>query len=348
LGPLATPAWQDLLRAAVAERLTGLLAAVVRDGTIRATATQADEATAAHRHATYLNLALEGVLVDAVACLTSAGLDHRVLKGPAVARLDHPDIALRCFTDVDLLVRATELDAAVAALIDAGLTRADPQVREGFDRRFGKGATLLTRQGLAVDVHRTLDRGPFGVLVDLDDLWRDPVVIEVAGAEMRALPAEQRLLSLCFHAALGDVPPRLGPLRDVALIVLGGQADDGRALELAHRWRADAVVARAVTLAWAALDLREEAPLLSWARAREPSPWDRRMLALYLDPGESHLARALAMLRVIRPVRAKVAYARAITFPSSDYLADRQRRHLDHWGLVRLPWRGGRRTGEEP
>ena len=52
--------------------------------------------------------------------LRRSGLDHRALKGAAVAHLDYPDPALRSFIDVDLLVRAEEWDDAIQVLREAG------------------------------------------------------------------------------------------------------------------------------------------------------------------------------------------------------------------------------------
>jgi hypothetical protein len=337
--PLPAASWEELLRTVQLERLTGLLNAAIEDGTVPATAEQREAAVAVHRHATYLNLALEGVLVEAVELLGRSAIDHRVLKGPSIARLDNAEPGLRCFTDVDLLVPSGQLDLAVARLAEAGLERSDRQLRAGFDQRFGKGASLLGPEGFAVDVHRTLVRGPFGVLVRLEDLWEDPEPFVVAGHELRALPAELRLLNVCFHAALGDLPPRLGPLRDVAELALGGRAADARVLELAASWRAEAVVVRALTLAWSALGLTTVVPLVEWARQRTPSRWDRRMVEHYLDPGRSRLANALTMVRVIPGSRSKAAYVRAITFPDRGYLGDRGVGTVGHWRRLRLPWR---------
>ena len=338
-GPLPAAQWEQLLRAAQLERLTGLLNATIVDGALPVTDEQRQAALAVHRHATLLNLALEGVLVDAVGVLDRAGIDHRVLKGPSVARLDHEEPGLRCFTDVDLLVPSQQLDAVIARLSEAGLTRSDRQLRTGFDQHFGKGATLLTNEGLAVDVHRTLVRGPFGLLVHLDDLWQDPVRFDIAGHELRALPAEVRLLSVCFHAALGDIPARLGPLRDVAELALGGRAADVRVLQLAASWRAEAVVVRALTLAWSALGLTTEVPLVEWARRWSPSRWDRRMIDHYVDPTRSLLGNSLTMLRVIPGAGSKAAYLRAIAFPDAAYLEHRGLGTVGHWRRLSLPWR---------
>ena len=67
----------------------------------------------------------------ALACsaLFFAGVEVRVLKGVAIAHLDHADPAQRVFGDADLLVRRADYKAALAALAPAGFVRAEPANR---------------------------------------------------------------------------------------------------------------------------------------------------------------------------------------------------------------------------
>src|SRR5260370_35104522 len=76
-----------------------------------------------------------------------------------------------------------------------------------------------------------------------------------------------------------DCPPRLASLHDVVqlLHVDGLSVDD--VLDLARRWRAEPVVARAVTQAWAALEPKSAPPLVEWARNYVPAMFDRLLLA---------------------------------------------------------------------
>ncbi|MBA3621797.1 MAG: hypothetical protein H0W51_05695 [Euzebyales bacterium] len=54
---------------------------------------------------------------------------------------------------------------------NCGYRRSWPQLRPGFDRRFGKGAPLRRDEGWELDLHRTFVMGPFGLTVDLDGLF---------------------------------------------------------------------------------------------------------------------------------------------------------------------------------
>ena len=54
-------------------------------------------------------LRLERVALDVTADLAAAGIETRLLKGAATARLDYDDPSWRSFGDVDLLVRVRRL-----------------------------------------------------------------------------------------------------------------------------------------------------------------------------------------------------------------------------------------------
>ena len=84
-----------------------------------------------------------------------AGIESRVLKGVALAHTAYDDPADRVFADVDLLVPGDELTRAATVLTAAlGAERPVPEIRPGFDDRFGKEA-MLKVDGLELDLHRT-------------------------------------------------------------------------------------------------------------------------------------------------------------------------------------------------
>ncbi|MGH9178433.1 MAG: nucleotidyltransferase family protein [Acidimicrobiales bacterium] len=339
--PLPDGEWRAMLSGVREERLTGLLLYAVEEGAFPVTAEQAAAAAEAHLEATCQCVQLERTLLDVAALLEDAGVDVRVLKGPALARLDYPDPSLRCFRDVDVLVRSGQWDAAVAALEAAGNQRLHPEPRPGFDRRFSKGTTFRTADRHEIDLHRTFALGPFGLTVDLDDVWARSSQFELGGGRLQSLDPEVRFLNVCAHAALGDVPPRLVPLRDIAEILLvGGRLDVQRVIRLAERWRAEIVVARALELCRDTLGLSASTTLTDWAGRLRPDRRQRRALELYLDRRETYVALLLGTVRVIPGVRAKATYLTALACPERQFVDGR---HASRWSRFRYAARVGRR-----
>lgn len=330
--PLGAPQWGELIQSVRFHRLSGLLAAAVADEDFPTTEEQRHEALVDHANAMQLCLELEADLLHIGGLLEGYNVRYRVLKGAAFAHLDYPDPSLRSFADVDLLVRPEQYDTAVCALTKAGFVRKFREVRAGFDQRFGKGACLTGKNGHEVDLHRTFVMGPFGLTLDLEDVWASTERFEIAGRHFEALDADQRFLHACYHAAIGNARTRLGPLRDLTGMLQRSDSpvDVDRALTFSARWRSEAVVARAISLAWDTFAL-PETPLTSWATNFSPTERDRRALRTYLDLDMGYAARSYAALQAIDGLRAKVSFASALVFPDRAYGAGRHHGRYQRW-----------------
>lgn len=332
--PLSQLDWESLIKAARQERLLGLLASAVLEGSMPTNIDQSHEVHKAHVEQLCGDLILERQLIEVARLLSHAGLGHRVLKGAAVAHLDYPDPGLRSFADIDVLVPAEQWDDAIAVLDKGGWKRQFAEPRPGFDRRFIKGVVLIRPgedNGRELDLHRTLALGPFGLTVRLADLWEGHASLTIGGEELRAVRAEERFLHACFHAALGDLPPRLVPLRDVAQMSLGGKLDFDRVVELSRAWGAEAVLVRAVDLAWETLSLDYSAEPVIRTRSLKPNHREIKALNFYLSPRRSYVGLCLAAVRVIRRPSDKIRYLTALAFPRSQFVGPRYSSRFARW-----------------
>jgi hypothetical protein len=327
--PLLETEWIAFLDSAVGQRLIGLLAAAIVDEAFPVSDSQYETAATVHTEVAALAVSLERLLLQVAERLTVEGIEVRVLKGPALAHIDYPEPALRSFSDIDLLVRTADFGSAIAVLEAAGGRRNVPEIRPGFDRRFGKGATVSMPGGLEVDLHRTFVAGPLGLTIDLDELFASSTLFELADRKLEGLAAEERFLQICFNAGLGR-PAGLHALRDVAQFALAEELDLDRVFDLARRWQAQAVVARAVNLTWSTLDLADSVPLSAWAGRYRPQLREARVLNAYVGGDQSYTRQALAAIRVIPRGRDRLAYARALLFPGPAHLEARHTSRLGH------------------
>ncbi|MGH3517727.1 MAG: nucleotidyltransferase family protein [Haloechinothrix sp.] len=346
--PLGEQAWAAVLAGALTHRLTGLLDAATGDGALPATDAQARQARAAHRAALLRVLALERALLSVIELLAGADVESRVLKGSAVAHLDYPDPALRSFIDLDVLVRARDVDRAAAVLSAAGFNRTLAEPRPGFDRRFDKGMTLIPPAGYELDLHRTFVLGPWGVLVNLDELWDGGEEFVVGGRPVRALSRPNRFMHACYHAALGDWPLRLGSLRDVAEMLRRLDRDGASIRRVAADWGTEAVVAAAVAESRRLLGVAPAGELSRWAERYVPSRREEDWLALHTHAGKTFAAQALATLHVLPRWRDKAAYVRALVLPDARYTAGRHASVLGRFSYALREARRGRGLRETP
>lgn len=321
--PLDPGTWTAVMAAAHEHRLHGLLAHAIAEGLLPVTPDQAAEAADRHRAALSSCVHLEVVLQRAARALGRAGVQFRVLKGPAHARLDYPDPAMRTFGDIDLLVRAADYPAALRALQAGGFTRTLPPVHPTFDREWTKGATLESDDGWELDVHRTLAAGRFGLTIDLDELLSTGQPFRVGDVELTALTPAARLVHACYHVTLGG-NLRWVSHRDIAQLVLDPALDLTEPVDLARHWRGEAVLAAGLVQAWEALGLTCDHPLLEWARAlRAPADQAAALATYRSDP--SFRAQALTALPVLPSLRAKARYLGSLAFPSDEHLHARHR-----------------------
>ena len=321
----------DTLDAVAQHKLIGVLAAAVRQGAVPLTDAHRVAVAAAHETAMREVLLLEEMLIDAVEVLGEAGLDHRVLKGSALAQLVCDEPSERSFGDNDLLISPDQIDRAVVALLAAGGTRPVPALSADFDRRFAKSVTMRWHGPSELDLHRTLVAGPYGFLLDIDDLARDPVEFSLAGRALHTLPPAVHLIHGALHVALGDVAARLGNVRDLALLCSISTLDAEAIIAMVSRWGCAAPFA--VGLGSTEALGHTPTPLEEWARDHEASPADRRRLAVYGERQDRFRRQARATLSVLG-WRDRVAFTRALLWPTA---ANRAARGRSRRGPGRLP-----------
>jgi hypothetical protein len=321
--PLASGAWKQLLVQIATERIEGLLGATIAAGALPVTKEQSEEARTMLRGRARVDLRLEHELILAVKTLDEAGVAYRALKGPAWAHSIYPDPSWRGFGDVDLLIADEDWYPAVAALEATGALRCVPELRPGFELRFGKDATLQSAGGSEVDLHRTLVVGPYGLWVDRQELFERRATITVGGVNLDVLDAEAAFLHACYNAALADDPPRLIAVRDVCQMVLAADIDADDVRNMAARWRGRGVVARALSLASAAIGtVIWEYPVAERFRGVRSGVWDRALMATYRGPGRGYASQVVAVV-ALSGVRDRFEYLAALARPQPSYLAVR-------------------------
>jgi putative nucleotidyltransferase-like protein len=319
---LSTGTWRGVSPYLVDQRLTGLAVASSQSGWLQLADEQWEELLSLHRRAMMDCLRLERKLLDAAEAFVREGLQFVVLKGPALAHTLYPDPSSRVFGDLDLLVRTRDWRAAAAIVTGMGFRRQTPEPRAGFDERFGKAATHVDGDGLAIDLHRTLVLGPFGLWIDPDELIDRSIEFRIAGRTVRRLDDTGLLVNAVLHASLGTRPPLLLPLRDVAQVGWEGDVDWELLREWTMRWRLAAVVRHAMLAVESVLKVprppgADPAMLVPVARS------ERRSLESYTTPRRARGGTALATVRAIPRLRSKVAYVLTLLLPQRSFITAR-------------------------
>jgi hypothetical protein len=324
--PLTDDEWARLVALVRIQRLEPQLSSAVVSGALGATSPQRSEAERLHASAMARCLLLDRSLLHVADRLDEVDIPFVVLKGPAVAHLDHPDPARRSYGDLDLLIAPTHLEATGELLGAIGGTRAYMEPRAGYDRRFGKGMAFRIGGDLEIDVHRTLTLGPFGLAIDLDQLDAHHDTLVIGRRRLRALDRPRRFLHACYHAVLGRADVRFVPLLDVVRCAPASESELQVVISLSKAWRADVVVETAVEAAVARLGWLPSASMVAALDELRPTAQQRRWLDAYRGPRRSSARLTLSGVTAIDGWRDRVDYLRAILWPSNRGGGDAVRR----------------------
>lgn len=182
--------------------------------------------------------------------LEAHGLEAAVLKGPLLARRYYPRPSARATTDVDLLVRESDLAAAGEALGTLGYRPSDAPDEARF-RAEHHHLHLTHGAALPLELHFHAYRG-FGVTLRSDELLARAVTPDSSSFRaLRVLAPDDELAYLAVHAAAHRFV-RLGWLFDMKLAVSALPEEAlVAAARRAHAWGTSR------TLAWSAALLRD-------------------------------------------------------------------------------------------
>lgn len=257
----------------------------------------------------------------------AGGVEHLVLKGPAIVHLDETDPSMRSFADIDVLVAARDIDLAVATLERSGAKRAWPQRRPGFDRRFAKSVTMTGTDNIEIDIHRMLCDGVFGIRVPNSELFASAEMFTLAGESIPALSRTNRLLHAAYHAVLGSPEPKLSSLRDLARYLASPDLGPAQVAPAAEHWNGTAVLATAIEATLTRLTF--DAPnWRQWLTTVRVPQRELSLVARQRHEGSSFGRAKVDMWRELRGVR-RFQYVAAVAIPSAEHLRARGMRRTD-------------------
>jgi hypothetical protein len=167
------------------------------------------------------NLRLTSELLRLLSWLEGDGIVAIPFKGPALAATAYGTLALRAFSDLDVLIQTADVRSAQATLVTHGFT---PRValtgrRAALAQHLGREASF-TRYDGAVTVELHWDVAPwfFACPLDLTGVFARRESLSLGSRSVPSLAAEDLLLVLCIHASK-HLWERLQWIEDVAELI---------------------------------------------------------------------------------------------------------------------------------
>ena len=166
------------------------------------------------------SLGLARELLELLALLKAQEIAAIPYKGPTLAASAYGDIALRQFTDLDLIVHKRDVLLVKKLLVTRGwqpeFELNDAQEAAFLDHYYDYG--FRNERGVLVEIHWKLTEGYFNVPIDVERLWDRLVPVTIAGRRLMTLSTEDSLLIVCVHSSK-HLWSRLGWISDVARLI---------------------------------------------------------------------------------------------------------------------------------
>jgi hypothetical protein len=158
--------------------------------------------------------------------LKAAGIPYLVLKGPVLAATVYPDPATRTMTDLDLLVRDTNLPRAIAAMATVGYEV--PLRFAGITMAAGDAPPLFNGQpgSPSLELHAMLDSAPDDA-AGLEAAWSTARLVDLRhGLAVPALAQDEFFAHVVTHLSRHHrFEGELRSLLDVALLLRSGETN---------------------------------------------------------------------------------------------------------------------------
>jgi hypothetical protein len=218
-GLLRSADWARLFALAEEHGVAGHLAACVRNSADDFVPPEIRQALLDRQRAQIVfSLRLTAELLRILDRFASEGIGAVVVKGPVLAVQAYGDPAMRCYGDLDLLVRQRDIRRATGLLSAIGFT---PAVSlSAIDAGKIPGQYLFSKPDskLIVELHNDHTLRYFPRPLPLEDFFARQIRVLLDAHEVPALSVEDELVLICIHGAK-HFWERLMWIADVAALV---------------------------------------------------------------------------------------------------------------------------------
>jgi len=149
------------------------------------------------------NLFLEQELQRLLHAFNQAQIPLILFKGPVLAHTVYPEVSLRTYHDLDLLVRPPDLARAHALLVAMEYAYYEEFRANTIDsKRVGYNYTVKSPYSLLevlIELHTAPHPGQGGIFFDPDIIWARAQQITILGEPTLTMSLVDHLLYLCWH-----------------------------------------------------------------------------------------------------------------------------------------------------
>ena len=311
--------WEYITEIAIEHRLAPLLYYSLKkidDGTV-------PQEIMKTLHKTYVqslahSIVISRELADILKALSDMQIEVIVLKGAALASTIYPDIALRPYGDIDLLVREHDRNKTEAVFSQLGYG-ALHNYRLGFSEKLAN-QTCYTKGMASIDLHWHITGLPHSKYIDVYQFWKSAVPVNIDGVDTLILCPEHLLLHLCVHNSK-HYYLYLYQLVDISELIHHYNLDWELILEETQRYRLDFPMRYALSFVERLFDSQVPAFVLERLHSYRASSFEERFFDVLSNPDiADHRKNSIAKFLAVPGVKPKVQYIFSQLFPRKERL----------------------------
>jgi len=171
-----------------------------------------------HRAQVFSTLGLTAELFRLLGLFAAKDIPALVVKGPVLAMQAYGDPAVRCYGDLDLLVRQRDIRRATESLQAAGYEATVPLSAIDAGKIPGQYLFSEPDSKLLVELHNDFTLRYFPRRLPLEKFFARRILVRLDHHEVPALAMEDQLVYICVHGAT-HFWDRLSWIADVAALV---------------------------------------------------------------------------------------------------------------------------------
>lgn len=196
--------WTRLIEWATVGKILGLLHAAAPELLVLDDE-QAHQLRSASMASVATSMMVESSVAPAADALDGAGVDWRLLKGAATSHLLYPRPGWRTISDVDLLVRPTDLARALKAL--GAIAATGPNVAYGPASAAAQKEYLITdTNGVELDIHQAIQGELLASRLPIEALFVAGQSLTVTGRAITAPSMPAMLVHAVLHLTSAGAP----------------------------------------------------------------------------------------------------------------------------------------------
>jgi hypothetical protein len=236
--PLATDEWEYAYKESALQGLSPLLCQRLKEKSVEPDVPRVilESLRRDYMRNAAANMKMYAELGKVLKEFKTAGIPVIVLKGAHLAEAVYRDIALRFFSDIDLLVKKNDLERADRILSADYIPL---EYHRQVDKSNYEWHYNHKSKRLLLEIHWDLLAGTYPFSIDTNELWENAVSEKIAGIDVLVLSPADLVLHLCLHTSIHMLGSGIRALCDIVQVTRdSGMAIDWRRLEeQARSWR---------------------------------------------------------------------------------------------------------------